>query len=93
MPDSAKSAPSQPVRRRVVQGGGMRRRKTDPFKRKGAPAPDYKDLDTLMNFSNETHKIVTSRITGVRGKHQRELAIAFKRARYLALIPYTDRHK
>lgn len=80
-----------PARRRVTQGA--RRRKTDPFKKEGAAAPDYKDLDTLMNFMNETYKIVTSRITGVRGKHQRDLALAFKRARYLALLPYCDRHE
>ena len=82
---------SKPIQRRVTQG--LRRKKTDPFKRKGAAIPDYKDLDTLRNFINETYKIVTSRITGVRGKHQRMLALAIKRARFIALLPYCDRHE
>jgi small subunit ribosomal protein S18 len=77
--------------RRIVMSG--RRKKTDPFNRKNVAEPDYKDLDTLRNYINETFKIVTSRITGVRGKHQRMLAVAIKRARYLALLPYCDRHE
>jgi small subunit ribosomal protein S18 len=72
---------------------GVRRRKGDPFNRKGAASPDYKDIETLRGFINETGKIVTSRITGVRGRNQRLLAIAIKRARYLALLPYCDRHE
>jgi len=54
---------------------------------------DYKDLDTLKSYVTETYKIVPSRITGTCAKHQRMLANAIKRARYLALIPYTDQHK
>ncbi|RIY36467.1 30S ribosomal protein S18 [Psittacicella gerlachiana] len=51
---------------------------------------DYKDVATLKNFVNESGKIVASRLTGVDAKTQRQLARAIKRARYLALIPYTD---
>ena len=51
---------------------------------------DYKDLDTLRQFVGETGKIVPSRITGTSAKFQRHLAREIKRARYLALIPYTD---
>ncbi|MEM7100598.1 MAG: 30S ribosomal protein S18 [Pseudomonadota bacterium] len=54
---------------------------------------DYKDLDTLRQFIGETGKIVPSRITGTSAKFQRHLAKEIKRARYLALIPYTDQHK
>lgn len=54
---------------------------------------DYKDLDTLRQFIGETGKIVPSRITGTSAKFQRHLAREIKRARYLALIPYTDQHK
>lgn len=54
---------------------------------------DYKDLDTLRQFVGETGKIVPSRITGTSAKFQRHLAREIKRARYLALIPYTDQHK
>ena len=53
---------------------------------------DYKDLDTLKQYVSETGKIVPSRITGTKAKYQRQLATAVKRARYLALLPYTDAH-
>jgi small subunit ribosomal protein S18 len=54
---------------------------------------DYKDLDTLRQFIGETGKIVPSRITGASARFQRALAKEIKRARYLALLPYTDSHK
>ena len=54
---------------------------------------DYKDLDTLKQFIGETGKIVPSRITGTSSRFQRTLAKEIKRARYLALLPYTDQHK
>lgn len=55
-------------------------------------AIDYKDVNTLKNYITESGKIVPSRITGTGAKYQRELARAIKRARYLALLPYTDLH-
>lgn len=54
---------------------------------------DYKDLDTLRQFIGETGKIVPSRITGVSARFQRRLAAEIKRARFLALLPYTDQHQ
>ena len=54
---------------------------------------DYKDLDSLRQFVGETGKIVPIRITGASARFQRNLAKQVKRARYLALIPYTDQHK
>ena len=54
---------------------------------------DYKDLDALRQFIGETGKIVPSRITGASARFQRNLATEVKRARYLALLPYTDQHK
>jgi small subunit ribosomal protein S18 len=54
---------------------------------------DYKDLDTLKAYITETGKIVPSRITGTSARYQRQLATAIKRARYIALLPYTDQHK
>jgi small subunit ribosomal protein S18 len=53
---------------------------------------DYKDLATLKQYITETGKIVPSRITGTKAFYQRQLASAIKRARYLALLPYTDQH-
>ena len=70
-----------------------RRRKFCRFSAEGAPEIDYKDLETLKGYISETGKIVTSRITGTKARYQRELATAIKRARYLALLPYTDGHK
>ncbi len=56
-------------------------------------ALDYKHLDLLKQFIGETGKIAPSRITGASAKFQRQLATEIKRARYLALLPYTDQHK
>jgi small subunit ribosomal protein S18 len=54
---------------------------------------DYKDLDVLQYFITETGRITPSRITGVSPHNQRKVARAIKLARYLALLPYTDRHQ
>lgn len=53
---------------------------------------DYKDISLLRKFIMENGKIVPSRITGTKAHYQRELTEAIKRARYLALLPYCDRH-
>ena len=70
----------------------FRRRKFCRFTAEGVTGIDYKDLDTLKQYVSETGKIVPSRITGTKAKYQRQLATAVKRARYLALLPYTDAH-
>ncbi|MFT6153058.1 MAG: small subunit ribosomal protein S18 [Bermanella sp.] len=71
----------------------FRRRKFCRFSAEGAAEIDYKDLETLKGYVTETGKIVPSRITGTKAKYQRQLATAIKRARYVALLPYTDAHK
>ncbi|MDH3511042.1 MAG: 30S ribosomal protein S18 [Gammaproteobacteria bacterium] len=73
-------------------GRYFRRRKFCRFTAEGVKEIDYKDLDTLQNYVTETGKIVPSRITGTKTHYQRQLATAVKRARYLALLPYTDKH-
>ncbi|MBM97169.1 MAG: 30S ribosomal protein S18 [Oceanospirillaceae bacterium] len=70
----------------------FRRRKFCRFTAEGVKEIDYKDLDTLKGYITETGKIVPSRITGTRAKYQRQLSSAIKRARYIALLPYTDQH-
>ena len=70
----------------------FRRRKFCRFTADGVKEIDYKDLETLKQYITETGKIVPSRITGTRAKYQRQLSRAVTRARYLALLPYTDRH-
>ncbi len=71
----------------------FRRRKFCRFTAEGVDQIDYKDLDTLKAYVSETGKIVPSRITGTKAKYQRQLASTIKRARYLALLPYTDSHE
>lgn len=70
----------------------FRRRKYCRFTADGVDEIDYKDLVTLKQYVTETGKIVPSRITGTKTHYQRQLATAIKRARFLALLPYTDRH-
>jgi small subunit ribosomal protein S18 len=71
----------------------FRRRKFCKFTAEGVKQIDYKDLETLKAFVSETGKIVPSRITGTKAKYQRQLSTCIKRARFLALLPYTDQHK
>jgi small subunit ribosomal protein S18 len=70
----------------------FRRRKFCRFTAENVKEIDYKDLVTLKGYISETGKIVPSRITGTKAHYQRQLATAIKRARYLALLPYCDRH-
>ena len=69
-----------------------RRRKYCRFTAEGIEEIDYKDLNLLKAFVTETGKIVPSRITGTKAHYQRQLSMAIKRARYLAVLPYTDQH-
>ena len=71
----------------------FRRRKYCRFTAEGVKEIDYKDLQTLKAYITETGKIVPSRITGTSARYQRQLATAIKRARILALLPYTDSHQ
>ena len=70
----------------------FRRRKFCRFTAENVKEIDYKDLNTLKAYISETGKIVPSRITGTKARYQRQLATAIKRARLLALLPYTDSH-
>ena len=69
-----------------------RRKKYCRFTAEGITEIDYKDLSLLKNYITETGKIVPSRITGTKARYQRQLTVAVKRARYLSMLPYTDRH-
>ncbi|MDT8439463.1 MAG: 30S ribosomal protein S18 [Wenzhouxiangellaceae bacterium] len=70
----------------------FRRRKYCRFTVEGIEEVDYKDVDLLKDFVGETGKIIPSRITGTKARYQRQLSTAVKRARFLALLPYTDNH-
>lgn len=70
----------------------FRRKRYCRFTAEGIEHIDYKDLNLLKQYISESGKIVPSRITGTSARYQRQLAQAVKRARYLALLPYTDQH-
>lgn len=86
--------------RRTATGGAptitirrpfFRRKKASPFAHPDAPKIDYKDVKLLQRFISESGKIVPRRITAVTAKEQRALALAIKRARVLALLPFVAR--
>jgi len=70
----------------------FRRKKFCKFTADGVTQIDYKDLATLKQYISENGKIVPSRVTGTKAHYQRQLALAIKRARFLSLLPYTDKH-
>lgn len=73
---------------------GQKREKYCRFKRFGIKYIDYKDPDFLLQFVNEQGKLLPRRITGNSLKFQRKIAVAVKRARHLAMLPYlTDQLK
>lgn len=69
-----------------------RRNRVCRFTAEGVKEIDYKDLETLKHYISETGKIVPARIKGTSARYQRQLSRAIKRARYLALLQYTDQH-
>jgi small subunit ribosomal protein S18 len=70
----------------------FKRRKFCRFTAEGVKQIDYKDVDVLKDFVQENGKIMPARITGTKARYQRQLSTAIKRARFLALLPYTDLH-
>ncbi|WP_028357923.1 30S ribosomal protein S18 [Brackiella oedipodis] len=71
----------------------FKRRKFCRFAAAGVEEIDYKDIDTLRDFITETGKIIPARLTGTKAHYQRQLDTAIKRARFLALLPFTDNHQ
>ena len=74
------------------RGQLFRRRKFCRFTAEGIKEVDYKDIGLLKDFINENGRIIPARITGTKARYQRQLSVAVKRARFLALMPYTDLH-
>jgi small subunit ribosomal protein S18 len=70
----------------------FKRRKFCRFTAEKIEEVDYKDINILKDFINENGKIIPARITGTRSRFQRQLSVAIKRARFLALLHYTDLH-
>ena len=78
--------------KRKQQNPLFKRKKFCRFTAAGVEQVDYKDVDTLKDFVQENGKIMPARLTGTKAHYQRQVATAIKRARYLALLPYTDLH-
>ena len=69
--------------------GGMRRKKVCQFCADKTETIDYKDVEKLKKYVTERGKILPKRITGTCAIHQKEVTRAIKRARIVALLPYT----
>ena len=82
--DNKKKSPSQSAL--------FKRKKFCRFTAEKTEWIDYKDVDVLKDFISETGKIIPARLTGTKARFQRQLSDAIKRARFLALMPYTDNH-
>ncbi len=72
--------------------GLFKRRKFCRFTAEKVVEVDYKDIEVLKEFIAENARIIPARITGTKAHYQRQLSTAIKRARFLALMPYTDLH-
>ncbi|MGH8671921.1 MAG: 30S ribosomal protein S18 [Burkholderiales bacterium] len=70
----------------------FRRKRYCRFTAEGIKEIDYKDINLLRDFISDNGKIIPARITGTKPWYQRQLDSAIKRARFLALLPYTDKH-
>ena len=78
--------------KRNTQSALFKRKKFCRFTAEKIEWIDYKDVDTLKDFLTDTGKIIPARLTGTKARYQRQLTDAIKRARFLALLPYTDNH-
>jgi|TARA_A200000113_G_C8627463_1_gene277998 small subunit ribosomal protein S18 len=78
--------------RKQTQTALFKRKKVCRFSGKNPETVDYKNIDLLKDFVSETGKIIPARITGTSAKFQRQLTVAIKRARFLALLSFTDNH-
>ena len=76
------------------RGGSLfKRRKFCRFTAERVEQIDYKDIDVLKDFITENFKLMPARLTGTKAGYQRQLSVAVKRARFLALLPFTDNHQ
>ena len=85
----------KPAMKRKDDRGGrslFKRRKFCRFSAEKIEEIDYKDVDILKDFITEQGKVIPARLTGTRARYQRQLGTAIRRARFLALLPYTDNH-
>jgi small subunit ribosomal protein S18 len=79
-------------RRSQQQNALFKRKKFCRFTADKVEMIDYKDVETLRDFIQDNGRIIPARLTGTKAHYQRQLDTAIKRARFLALLPYTDIH-
>ena len=79
--------------KRPVANPLFKRKRFCRFTVTGVKQIDYKDVDVLKDFITEQGKIIPARLTGTRAIFQRQVTECIKRARFLALLPYTDSHQ
>ena len=79
--------------KRKQQNPLFKRKKFCRFTAAGVEQVDYKDVDTLKDFVQENGKIMPARLTGTKAHYQRQVDTAIKRARFLAMVPYSDQHR
>lgn len=84
---------SDAKRRRNQQSSLFKRKRFCRFTVANVERIDYKDVDVLKDLIAENARIIPARLTGTSAYYQRQLSTAIKRARFLALLPYTDLHK
>lgn len=92
--DTSEGEPSEMPRAPRGRGGGrrFRRAKICSFCVDRVTHIDYKNVDTLRRYVSDRGKILARRQSGACAKHQRALARAIKRARHVALLPFTSQH-
>ncbi|HYE96178.1 MAG TPA: 30S ribosomal protein S18 [Rubricoccaceae bacterium] len=78
---------TEPIARQAAPGA-KRIKQQCPFVKAGVEYIDYKDVETLKRYLNDQGKLFPRRLTGVSAKFQRQLTLAVKRARLVALLPY-----
>ena len=84
--------PKDGKKKRPSQNALFKRKKFCRFTAEKIAEIDYKDVEILKDFVAENAKIMPARITGTKTGYQRQLSTAIKRARFLALLPFTDNH-
>jgi small subunit ribosomal protein S18 len=93
MATNRKTDKSKMKERRKQQNPLFKRKKFCRFTAAKVEQVDYKDIETLKDFIQENAKIMPARLTGTRAIYQRQVDTAIKRARFLALLPYTSLHQ
>ena len=91
-PFKGKGKDKNKTKRRDRGNALFKRKKFCRFTAEKVVQIDYKDIDVLKDFVQENGKIMPARITGTKARYQRQLGTAIKRARFLALLSYTDLH-